>query len=84
MEQLETIVGFYGVECQKVKAIEEMWELIKAICKNDIENIKEEMADVYVMLSQLQIIYGFSDEEIEKIKKGKIKRTLETIQCMRG
>ena len=56
-----------------------MSELIKAICKNDIENIEEEIADVYIMLAQLQIIYGFRDEGIEKIKKEKIYRTIETI-----
>lgn len=84
MNPLRTIISYYGRDNQKTKAIEEMSELIKAICKNDVDNIEEEIADVSVMLMQLQIIYGFSNEEIERIKKKKINRTLETIQCMRG
>lgn len=80
MEQLKAIINYYGVTNQKTKAIEEMSELIKAICKNDVKNIKEEMADVYVMLLQLRMIYGFSSEEIEEIKKEKIERTIERMK----
>lgn len=35
---------------QRVKTIEEMAELIKAICKNDISMIKDSIGDVYVTL----------------------------------
>lgn len=77
MNPLETIIDYYGRDKQKTKVIEELSELIKAICKNDVENIKEEIADVSIMLSQLQIIYGFSDWDIEIIKEKKINRTIE-------
>ena len=80
IKSLIDIIDYYGETNQKTKAIEEMAELIKAICKNDIENIEEEIADVSIMLSQLQIIYGFSNDKIEKIKKEKINRTLERIK----
>ena len=80
IKSLIDIIDYYGETNQKTKAIEEMAELIKAICKNDIENIEEEIADVSIMLSQLQIIYGFSNDKIEKIKKEKINRTLERIR----
>lgn len=77
IKSLIDIIDYYGEDKQKTKAIEEMSELIKAICKNDVENIEEEIADVSIMLSQLQIMYGFSDWDIEKIKKEKIYRTIE-------
>lgn len=76
---VETIYH-YGENNQKMKAIEELSELIKAICKNDIENIREEIADVYVMLEQLEIIYTFPHDSIERIKEEKIKRTIEQIE----
>lgn len=53
--------------------------------KNDeldrLENnhIAEEIADVLVMLKQIQYYYEIPDEEIERIMKYKIKRQLERI-----
>lgn len=38
------------VEGRRLKTIEEMAELIKAICKNDISMIKDSIGDVYVTL----------------------------------
>ena len=77
---LMDIINYYGKDHQKIKAIEELSELIKAICKDDKENIKEEIADVYIMLSQLRIIYRLDDQIIEKIEDEKIKRTIERMK----
>ena len=77
---LMDIINYYGKDHQKMKAIEELSELIKAICKNDVENIKEEIADVYIMLSQLRIIYRLDDKIIEKIEDEKIKRTIDRMK----
>lgn len=38
------------IQGQAMKTIEEMSELIKAICKNDIDLIKDSIGDVYVTL----------------------------------
>lgn len=38
------------VEAQAIKTIEEMSELIKGICKDDIDLIKDSIGDVYVTL----------------------------------
>ena len=44
------------------------------------ENIKEEIADVMVMLKQFQLYYDISTEEVQKIMILKINRQLERIK----
>lgn len=51
---------------QKIVAMEELAELIQAISKDlrgypNQDNIAEEMADVYIMLHQLEIMYQNGD-----------------------
>ena len=49
----------YGRGPQRDKAVEELSELIRALARcDDPENIAEEMADVRIMLDQLEIIFG--------------------------
>ena len=43
------------------------------------EHIKEEIADVMVMLKQFQLYYNISTEEIRGVMKNKIARQLERI-----
>lgn len=43
------------------------------------EHIKEEIADVMVMLKQLQLHYNISTDEIKTIMKSKVDRQLERI-----
>lgn len=71
---LQTAIDTYGSDAQMLMAIEEMSELTKAICKyfrsNDsraTESIIEEMADVKIMLAQLEIMFG-SPTAVEKEK----------------
>lgn len=78
-DKLKEIIKFYGEDNQELKAIEEMSELTKAILKGNVNDIKQEMADVFVMILQLKIIYKISDEEIEQIMISKIDRTLDLI-----
>lgn len=42
-------------------------------------NIKDEIADVMVMLKQIQYYYDITDDEITKIMKFKIQRQLDRI-----
>jgi NTP pyrophosphatase (non-canonical NTP hydrolase) len=79
-KNIEYILNFYGHQKQKIKVIEELAELTKAICKNDIENINEELADVEIMLQQLKIIFDIDQNKIEKLKQDKIERTLNKIK----
>ena len=66
---------------QIVKAIEEMAELTKELCKFQIgdynkENIMEEIADVEIMINQLKIIFDCEDLVSNYIIK-KLSRTEE-------
>lgn len=72
----------FGAEAQILKAVEECGELIIALtkCLNRIpSNHLEEMADVEIMLEQLKMIFGVSQEEIDKIKDFKLQRLLNRI-----
>ena len=56
---LEAAIKRFGMGPQRDKAIEELSELIRALARSDDrENIAEEMADVRIMLDQLEIIFG--------------------------
>ena len=55
-EKLVKIASHYGYESQKQKLIEEMAELTVGVCKDNKENIIEEMSDVEVMLDQMKIL----------------------------
>lgn len=64
--------------------IEEMSELTKALCKHnrgktDIENIKEEIADVHIMLMQMLMLFEIDEEEFLNIVEYKINRTKERL-----
>lgn len=43
------------------------------------EHIKEEIADVMVMLKQFQLYYNISTDEIKEVMKSKVDRQLERI-----
>lgn len=69
MRTLQSAVLTYGADRQTLKAAEELGELIQALCKYQAEaadgdflllrdHISEEMADVYIMLAQMEIIYN--------------------------
>lgn len=78
---LEDAINTWGAKAQIVKAMEEMAELIQALSRRllcmylnapggnaALENVREEMADVSIMLSQLELIFGdTTEEEIRKI-----------------
>lgn len=79
------IINTYGTNNQMDIAIEEMSELTKALLKlrrygtnsKTIGDVKEEMADVHIMLQQLELIFGdYSYQENEKIIR-QLKRTRE-------
>ena len=56
---LKAAIRKYGRGPQQSKAIEELSELIRALARaDDPENVAEEMADVRIMLDQLEIIFG--------------------------
>ena len=80
MKKTKAIADHYGKEHQTIKAIEELAELIQALAKGDIENIKEEIADVRVMLEQIEYLYGISDDAITLRMCAKLWRQLERME----
>ena len=78
----------WGETAQIDMCIEEMSELIKALCKykrfknnlNEelIYNLKEEIADVFNTVEQMRMIFG--EDEIKEISAMKIKRSLNKLE----
>lgn len=88
-EAYKTFLEKWGYDAQSLMAIEEMSELTKALCKykrfgkenasQEIkDNILEEIADVLNTVEQLALYFG--EEEVEKIRKQKIDKTLNKIE----
>ena len=78
---LEKAVARYGRGPQRDKAIEELSELIRALARcDDRENIAEEMADVRIMLDQLEIIFDNHDR-VRQIEYEKLTRLNERVQA---
>lgn len=73
---LEGAIAKFGAEAQIVKAIEEMGELTVELARglNEVPDcfdaLKEELADVFIMLNQLELIFGDVTEiEIAKLER---------------
>lgn len=80
---LNELVEKYGNK-QVIVAIEELSELQKELCKHlrdktNIENITEELADVYIMLYQMQYLFEISNYELNVKIMEKIERTKERL-----
>lgn len=79
-ELLKEFIEFWGYECQSTVAMEEMGELIQALCKYKredyeekyIDNILEEIADVHNMIDQLELYFGY--DTIRKIRCQKLDK----------
>ena len=79
MTTLEKAIETYGIDMQLNVAIEELSELIKEICKNkrgadNIDHITEEVADCYIMLKQIEIIFDIKHNDISEMINNKISR----------
>ena len=86
-EVLSSVIDTYGKTGQIRLCIEEMAELTKALCKlyrqSDheqyqacLENIREEIADVKIMLAQMEMIFGGVEDIVSK-KIARLKNLLE-------
>jgi len=88
-EILQEAIKKYGVESQCDMCIEEMSELMKALLKlrrestqtgyqKCRENIREETADVQIMLDQMRMIFGDTTEQ-ENFKLERLRKRLEEL-----
>ena len=76
---LKKAIETYGADMQLNVAIEEFAELTKEICKHkrkadNTKAIVEEMADCYIMLEQMQIIFGLGSTVIADAINKKVDR----------
>lgn len=79
-KDLKKITEHFGVSNQIIKLNEEVAELTVEIVKDNYFGIQEELADVYVLLKQIQLYFEIYDEEIESVSNEKINRTLKRIK----
>lgn len=78
---LRKAIEHYGKGIQWAKAIEELSELIRALARaDDAENVAEEMADVRIMLDQLELILDNRDR-VREIESEKLMRLSERIHA---
>lgn len=79
------IIHFYGSKNQKLKACEELCELQEAILKDINKQIDsgvvEELADVYIMLAQLEVIYDIDDLDLIEMIAYKLNRQRERMKA---
>ena len=87
VDVLETALVCFGIEAQRLKCIEEMSELTKELCKasigqGDRDHIAEEIADVKIMLWQMERAY-VCWPEVAKWEAKKLKRLAERLNIVR-
>ena len=85
-EIFKSAVHWWGKEAQTDMMIEEMAELTKAILnerRGRDHNIAEEMADVKIMLAQMEIIFQNAGE-VEQRFREKVSRLDQRLQVRRG
>lgn len=80
---LEGAISHYGSDAQIVKAIEELGELTVELARHrngqgNVEALREELADAFVMLNQLELIFG-DVSEIEVAKLERLERMISNV-----
>ena len=66
MSIYKELVAKFGKDNRRMKACEELAELIQAIAKDDRANILEEMCQVRHQLKMIEEVYGFTLVEVTK------------------
>lgn len=88
--KLLIILGYFGIYNQQRKLQEEIFELQESIFdiekdsieqyENNLEHLTEELADVLVIIKQLQLEYGIEQEDLILMMNNKVDRTLKRIK----
>lgn len=84
MTTLEKAINVYGKDMQLTVATEEFSELIKELCKHkrgadNREAIIEEVADCYIMLDQIRLIFDIKEQEIHTARCVKMVRLMDRL-----
>lgn len=69
----------YGLDAQIIKLSEECGELLSAVSKcrsgrDTADHVAEEMADVLVMMDQMQIAFGITEKTVFDYVEKKLER----------
>lgn len=85
IEIMRSAIRKNGKVMQTVVAIEELSELQKELSKfirgkGNRDNLIEEVADVLIMITQIQIMFALPDDEIKEVVDFKIKRLKERME----
>lgn len=86
IEDIKKLTNWHDKEYTVNKIYEELAELMIAhskaqLCEvGDLENLREEMADVYIVLEMLKEKLNIDDTFIQKVIDSKMKRNLERIK----
>lgn len=84
---IKKLTNWHDKEYTVNKIYEELAELIIAhskaqLCEvGDLENLREEMADVYITLEMLKVIYNIEDREVNYWIDKKMQRNLDRIKA---
>lgn len=78
----------HGITTESVVCMEELAELAKEISKclrgeGDIGSLTEEMADVYICLDMLKLMYNIDAEQLQDEISYKQHRTLKRLEGVR-
>ena len=83
INKIGEILDHYGKKAQKLKALEELVELMEVVLndinKDNAYGITGEIADVHIMLTQLELIYDVDPAELREMIDYKLDRQLERI-----
>ncbi len=82
-EVLQRALDTYGSTLQIAMVFEEMSELQKELCKylrgrGSFEHIAEEIADVEIMLEQMEMLFCCA-EDVRSVRKRKVERLKERL-----
>lgn len=85
-EKIKEILKRHGEKKQTLKSIEEMAELQNVLLhvidgRDSVDHVREEIADVSLMMKQMQIVFNLPDAKLnermqEKAERGKNDSTL--------
>lgn len=95
-QKLQYIADHYGYDPQSRQLVEELSELIQAVCKHnrayeelkiytkescaEKESIIEEMADVIIMMCQFDYLIGINANSVYEVIESKLDRQIERIK----
>ncbi len=79
------VFEYFGYVTQRRKLVEEVDELNDEVLLfekgiGDIKDLKQELADCYILLKQFKEHYEITDEELLLEIRGKLDRTLKRIE----